>query len=69
MVIVQNGVLASFLAEANDCAPVVDIVPFPPHLDALAKVLEPLGLSVHGAAASGRPTHAPAPQECSNSSL
>ncbi len=60
MVIVQNGVLVGLLAEANDSAPVVDIVTLPPHFYALPKVLEPLRLSVHGAATCGGPTHAPA---------
>ena len=59
MVIIQNGVLVGLLAEANDSASVVDIVPLPPHFYALPKVLEPFRLSVHGATTCGGPTHAP----------
>ena len=59
MVIIQYCVLVGLLAEANDSAPVVDIVPLPPHFYALPKILEPLRLSVHGATTCGGPTHAP----------
>ncbi len=59
MVIIQNGVLVGLLAEADDSAPVVHVVPLPPHLYALPKVLEPVRLSVHGATTCGGPTHAP----------
>lgn len=48
-------------AVASDGAAVEDVVPLPPHLDALAKVLQALRLAVHGASAGGCPTHAPAP--------
>lgn len=57
--------LAGIGAVANNGAPVEDVVALPPHLDALAKILQALWLAVHGASAGGCPTHAPATQHCS----
>ena len=60
-VVVLHGVLAAGNRVADDGAAVVDLVALPKHLDALAVVLEPLRLRVHGPAAGCRPALAPAP--------